>query len=553
MSESVINIERVRTWKQGRFSPIRGLTPEVLSRQMDNFATGYLREFALTMDAIERRDDVLQCVAPKRKGAVARSGYEIVTVDESREAKKHKEALEYFYNNLRVVNSIDLHEVGGTKLLVRQMMDCVGKRYSVHEILWRIDPGSGKLTAELRWVPLWFFENITGKLRFLQSDYTTYGVDLDPEGWMVSVGQGIMEACAVAYMFKHLPLKDWLIYCEKHGMPGIQGKTDAAKGSEEWDAMADAVAAMAADCSCVTNRGDEISKIDLGTTGQLPYPAMVERMDRAMAALWRGADLSTMSKGQDAVGASVQGGETAILEQDDAEMIADTLNMQLEPLVIKYLFGEGVKPMAYFRLISESQGETMEFKRKVWMQFQNDGTVNDILANQVNLKRLTTDVGLPVNEEYVDPYLPVQTASGAMVSGDKVLDSEGDIIGATVGENGEDGLKGQGGLGEVVNEVLADGSLQTANSGGKDGSAGASPYQSEVLKAFAADLQPLRKRIERIMQIEDPELLKEKIQALVGEINSGKIYKDIAADPESERALAEMLKVELKGTSREKA
>ena len=32
-----------------------------------------------------------------------------------------------------------------------------------------------------------------------------------------------MEACSIAYLFKHLPLRDWLVYCERNGMPGVRG------------------------------------------------------------------------------------------------------------------------------------------------------------------------------------------------------------------------------------------------------------------------------------------------------------------------------------------
>ena len=39
-----------------------------------------------------------------------------------------------------------------------------------------------------------------------------------------------------------------------------------------------------------------------------------------------------------------------------------------------------------------------EFRRAVWLGFQRDGTVSDVLANQTDLKRLTEEVGLPVNE-----------------------------------------------------------------------------------------------------------------------------------------------------------
>ncbi|OPZ76067.1 MAG: hypothetical protein BWY79_01795 [Actinobacteria bacterium ADurb.Bin444] len=66
----------------------------------------------------------------------------------------------------------------------------------------------------------------------------------------------------------------------------------------------------------------------------------------------------------------------------------------------------------------------------MWLGFQRDGTVSDVLANQTDLKRLTEEVGLPVNEGYDDPYLPVRDDAGALVGGGMVRDEEGDVIGA---------------------------------------------------------------------------------------------------------------------------
>ncbi len=67
-----ITTERVRRDQWTRFSPIRALTPETLSRQLDEFQAGNFRRIGPTWEAIERRDDVIRGVASKRKKSVAR-------------------------------------------------------------------------------------------------------------------------------------------------------------------------------------------------------------------------------------------------------------------------------------------------------------------------------------------------------------------------------------------------------------------------------------------------------------------------------------------------
>jgi phage gp29-like protein len=352
-----------------RFDPLRHCDPARLTRYMDSFRAGRLRDLALVMDAIEERDDVLASVAPKAKSAVARHGWEILTVNTednatAAQAQGQKAALEAFYNNLRVTNALDQDELGGVSLLLRQMMDAKGKRYAVHNIVWQPQDG-GRYTATLWFTPLWFFENSTGRMRFIENAYGYDGVPMAPGEWLVTRGQGVMIACAVAWMFKHLPLRDWLLYSQRHGMPGIEGITDAAEGSPEWDTLVAAVQSAASNFKWVRNRNSEIKTIDFTAQGTLPYPPLVERMDRALAALWRGADLSTISAGSgQGQGASLQAHEADLIEEDDAAWLSETLQLKLDRLVLDNTFGEGTPALAYFKVRSANQ-QSVELDLKI--------------------------------------------------------------------------------------------------------------------------------------------------------------------------------------------
>lgn len=224
---SKVSAERVKRVVQNRFNPIRNLTPEYLGRALDSFERGELKVAAQLWDTIERRDDKLKCVIPKRKKAVGRYGWNVVMDEEGPRAEKHKEVLEYFFRNSVATDAVRGNFCRGWSGLVRQMLDALGKGYAAHEIIW--DASGGGLSAEFKFVPLWFFENRTGKLRFLPEENSRDGVDLEDGEWMVTVEDGLMEASSIAYMFKTLPLKDWLIFCEKFGIPPVIGKTNAAK------------------------------------------------------------------------------------------------------------------------------------------------------------------------------------------------------------------------------------------------------------------------------------------------------------------------------------
>ncbi|MDR1890671.1 MAG: DUF935 domain-containing protein [Puniceicoccales bacterium] len=386
---SQISEIRVKNSMRARFNPIKTLTPDSLSQMLDAFSAGYLKAAALTWDAIERRDDVIQGVASKRKKSIARLHWEILSVDDSDIAREQKVALEYFYNNLSATNACDANELGGISLLVRQMMDAVGKKYAVHEIIFEPHEFSGSekdspklkhtapstlLTATFRFVPLWFFENHDGKLKFLANEGATSGIPLEAGAWLVTTGDGLMEACSIAYLFKHLPLRDWLVYCERNGMPGVKGVTDAAPNTEQWEAARDAVEDFGAEFNALMSKGTDIEAIDLSTKGELPYPKLIDRMDRAISALWRGSDLATLSR-ESGAGASLQADETVILEEDDAGMISEALNSQVDRFVIKYLFGD-VPSKAYIKFIPN-------VKRNV--------------AEELNLYRELYKMGVPIS------------------------------------------------------------------------------------------------------------------------------------------------------------
>jgi len=193
-------------WREIRFNPLRSLTPERLSSALDSAAAGWLREAALIYETIEQREAIVRSVMTKRRAAVARRDWTIVTPDpDAPNAEAHKATLEYFYHNLTVTDATDLNVRTGMSGLLRQMMDAIIQRYAVHENVWQ--PGPDGLTAELRRVRLYFLENRSGKLRFIGPENRADGTALEDDGWMVTVADGLGEALSICYMYKLLGIQ----------------------------------------------------------------------------------------------------------------------------------------------------------------------------------------------------------------------------------------------------------------------------------------------------------------------------------------------------------
>jgi hypothetical protein len=261
-------------------------------------------------------------------------------------AKLHQDILTKFWATVKVQDAFARNAAGGIRLLKKNMAEALSRVWQAHEIVWRPQP-DGTIQATFLKVPLWYFENRIGELRYLPDDSAIYGEPLAPDEWLVCQGDGVGIAAMVAGLAKRLSLQDWLLYSERCGMPGVHATTTAVKSDPAWAALVGSVGSFVREWSIVTSKDVEIKPISLAATGTLPYPELVRRMDGAIAALYRGADLSTLSADQK--GASLQGEETDILDADTCEMISEALQQQVEPFVIRWTCGDE-RPLAYIQI-----------------------------------------------------------------------------------------------------------------------------------------------------------------------------------------------------------
>lgn len=347
--------EAMRWGRRTRFNPLASLTASSLTRSLDSFDRGDLREAAVLWDSIANRDDTIPSVKAKREKSIAHKTLETVPLEASDAADEHRDVLESFWRHVRYVSAWDRSDAGGVQKLIRRMQEAVSYRYAVHHIVWR--PTAQGLRATFEYVPLWFFEAREARLRFLPSGYGLDGLELDSDEWLISSGDGLMIAASIGYFCKRATLQDWLRFSEKFSQPGVLGRTSAGKGTPEGEAMRQAVSRFGNEWAAVLY-GDDGSKktgIELvqanGNPAAMPMPALIERVDRKISALYRGADLSTMSAGSgEGTGASLQSEEQDILERADAAERSEELQ-RVERTVIRWHFGEDAEPLAQTRLI----------------------------------------------------------------------------------------------------------------------------------------------------------------------------------------------------------
>ena len=365
-------------WKQSRFNMLAGLHAGSLTQLRNAFDAGYLRGLSILGEQIADADDTAGTVMEKRISQVCRRPWDVLigedVPDEQRaQALLHQAELKSFFSNLRTRNAVQLNDHGSLRALLRQMMGAVFYRYAAHEIAWDFSAGTARAT--LWHVPLAFMEDTTGELRFAGATGTTPGLSLDSVNWLFAVHhRALIKSLSVLYLIKKLSLSDWINFCEKFGTPGLHMETTATPGSKEWNDAVTALASFARDWSAVTSQGQKIHLIQAAAgAGEGPFAPLVDLANRAMARVVLGSDLATMSR-ENGAGASLQGEDTDELISADCEWISEVLNEQLSRRVIAWKFGEGVEPLAFFKL-SGPQRQDTEMEMKVDDHVKKHGVV----------------------------------------------------------------------------------------------------------------------------------------------------------------------------------
>jgi len=152
----------------------------------------------------------------------------------------------------------------------------------------------------------------------------------------------------------------------------VVGMTPATKDSPQGIAFDQAVSEFNSDMGFVlyeVQPGNDLPIKLLGPQGATSvelFEKFVERQDRKMAVMYRGSDLSMMSRGGqhggEVRGASLQGDETGKMEKAYARAIAQAAHIGIDRKVIRFCFGEGVEPLARFSLPSIDAEDVAEVR-----------------------------------------------------------------------------------------------------------------------------------------------------------------------------------------------
>jgi phage gp29-like protein len=330
----------------GDFSLLNRLTPERLATILADVRRGECpAEYLELSQDIELRDLHYRSVLSTRKDAV--TGLEIKVIPAGEEDKD---------TELADAVERDLVKNQSAKLrsLIRDMLDALGKGFSVNEIIWD--------TSQMPWKPKkykfrdprWFqYDRETGDTLMLRAPY---GNDLEPlnpfqfvvhEPHLISGKQitaGLALPALYYWMLKTYDVTSWAAFIDRYGYPIRLGKYGKKFTDEDRITLKRAVAAIGQDFGAIIPDSAQLEIIESKTAGEKSkvYMDMADWIDRQMSKLVLGQTM-TADAGSSRSQSETHDKVRNDIGDSDIQQIIDTLNAALTVPYVNLNFGEQVE------------------------------------------------------------------------------------------------------------------------------------------------------------------------------------------------------------------
>ncbi len=320
-------------WNFGQVAT--GLTPAGMASVLRDAAEGGDHDAYLTLaEEMEERDAHYSSVLGTRKRAV--SGLPVVieaATDDTRDVQMADEIRALLARS-------------GTRAMMEDCLDGLGKGYAVVEIIWD--------RSSLPWVPARYvfrdprffqFDRLTRSELMLRDESDMMnGVALEPYKFIrhipklksgIPIRGGLARVVAWSWMFKHYGLKDWMAFAEVFGMPLRLGKYRPGESQANIDILKMAVANLGIDAAAVIPEGMSIEFEELANTagGADLFERLARFMDSQISKAVLGQTMTT-DDGSSRAQAEVHDQVRTDLRDADAGQLAETLERDL---VIPYI------------------------------------------------------------------------------------------------------------------------------------------------------------------------------------------------------------------------
>jgi len=306
-----------------------GLTPDRLASLLQRAAEGDSDDYLTLAEEMEEKDPHYASVLGTRKRAVARLPIVVEAAsDDPFDVKLADEIRELFSRR-------------GTKGMIEECLDALGKGYSVNEIIWN-RAGTPWQPQRYEWRDQRFFtfdRETMRELRLKDDLNPTEGIPLPPYKFIthlprlkcgIPIRGGLARLAAWTYIFKNYSVKDWVAFCEVFGMPLRVGKYRPGETEDNISILKAAVANLGSDAAAVIPDGMMIEFIETGkgTGGESLFERIANWFDKQLSKAILGQTM-TADDGSSKSQAQVHDEVREDIRDADAEQLAETLERDL--------------------------------------------------------------------------------------------------------------------------------------------------------------------------------------------------------------------------------
>jgi len=306
-----------------------GLTPARLASLLRSAANGEARDYLTLAEEMEERDLHYRCEIGKRRLAVSSLPVRVESATDEND-------------DLRLAEEVRALVRGPSfRGLLKDLLDAIGKGYSVCEIDWL--RGSKWLPAAYHWRDPRFFtfdRESRSKIRLLDETDSFNGIELPAYKFIVHLPHlkagiplrgGLAMVAAWAYMCKGYTVKDWLAFAEVFGMPLRVGRYDAGASPRDIDVLRMAVANLGSDAAAVIPQSMMIEFVESAKTtgGQELFQKLADWLDGQVSKGILGQMATTQGTPGKLGNEEAQQEVRHDIRDDDAMQLSATVNRDL--------------------------------------------------------------------------------------------------------------------------------------------------------------------------------------------------------------------------------
>jgi len=486
--------------------PSQGLTPQKLTTLFKQADGGDVYSQAEMFEEMEEKDTHLFSQLQTRKNAVLGLDYDVQPYSDSADDKK---IADFVSENIFALNDFD------DALL--DLLDAVGKGYSMSEIIWAVDNRQAVIEG-LRWIhakKAIFYDVAASswdklyEMPRIVTENEPFKGEIMPPFKMVyhrykarsgyDTRAGVLRVCAWMYLFKNYGIKDWVAFLEVFGVPLRLGRYDSGASGDDKDALIAAISSLGSDAAGIISKNTEIEFVEAvkGKSADNPFKGLAEFCDAQMSKAILGQTLTTQegSSGSYSLG-QVHDLVRHDLIKADCEALAKTLRFQAIRPLVGYNFGWD-KPLPKFKF----KFEPPEDLKALSEMYKNLSEINYPLTAEHISERFKVPMAQSGETVLAVKTPPMAAKHGLVVAKSARFTPEQEniegLVGATL-ENAPQALSGL--LGPVKEMVMKSNSMEEI----RDGIVAAYPdMNSESLEDLIARAMFVAELYGRASVIED--------------------------------------------------